>query len=219
MIHRVAIRATVAAIGPVHLSVAAVDVAVVAEAAIAADCQETQLLTIQAAVLPPVRSMQSQAVVQDQLVDWLVAVEDVILVVAAVAQPFNFQAEPSMQRGRAWGFLRQFHRGFLPSCRTCNAFSITNNCSSCSMGPSCGSAMQPAYGRGGGTEVYFGGAGSGGVVDGCTSCAQHSVVPGPALASQRPGRIPHQVVTKQIQMAHGRPPHKLVANRLANQLR
>lgn len=106
------------------------------------------------------------------------------------------------------GALREFRRGFLPSCRNCNAFSLASSCSTCVMAePACGCG-------GGGTDVYFGGAGAGN--GGCSSCAQSNVVtqPGPALAQHRPGKLPHEVVSRGMKATHGRPPHPVVANRL-----
>ena len=108
------------------------------------------------------------------------------------------------------GFLRGVRGGLFPSCRTCNAFSFSQSCVNCNTG-------------GWATET---------VVDpghGCASCT--------ATATQQPsvrqmvgrqatnhmaknvvgagvGRIPHEVVTKTIKTAHGRPPHKVLSNRL-----
>ena len=114
------------------------------------------------------------------------------------------------------GVLRGIRYGFLPKCRSCNAFSTSDYCGGCAggmsvAGPSCGCA--------------------GVTMDGCSTCGVastgtvvHSNVVHHGgsnqfatgqLASHQlsPGRVPHQV-TRQIRTAHGRPPHKVVADRM-----
>lgn len=110
------------------------------------------------------------------------------------------------------GLCRGFRCGFLPSCRTCNAFSISSSCNSCATGPACGVVGDPSCGCGGGTDVYFGGAGGR-----CSSCAQHSVATQPILARHRSDQSPHGVVSHQVKVAHGRRPHKIVTSRLRQQ--
>lgn len=100
------------------------------------------------------------------------------------------------------GLFQEIRRGFLPSCRTCNAFSIADNCNMCSQG--CAANAGPTYPTGHASG-------------GCTGCSQNVSIGHTGHqphVTQHAGRLPHQVVSKQVQVAHGRPPHKLVTDRL-----
>ncbi len=117
------------------------------------------------------------------------------------------------------GLFRELRRGFVPSCQTCNAFSMSGHCNSCaSTNPSCSCGVVSSGSCGGGCnsgggDVYFGGAGAG--TGACSTCS-HQVVSGNRghTIAQTSGQLPHHVVTKQIKVAHGRPPHKVVSDRL-----
>lgn len=108
------------------------------------------------------------------------------------------------------GVVRGVRCGFLPACSHCNAFSLSDTCSSCmvSTTPDCSCA--------------------GATSSGCSTCgvASTSVVgDGIGWANNDYPGMPHQVVSNhranshrvvsnQMRVAHGRPPHKVVSDRL-----
>jgi|GEM_PF-1542452 len=110
--------------------------------------------------------------------------------------------------GGVGGFFRELHRGLLPSHGACNAFtayapscgsSCGGGCSSCVAEPACG-AIAPSCGCAGSAS--------------CTTCNVVSTPVPSRTGGLAKARIPHEVVTRQMKVAHNRPPHKVLSQRL-----